>query len=532
MAGKRGIEAGRAYVRATMDDSLFHKSLRGMKGALVGFGKALPAIAAGLYIFRQLGNAVQAAANKITEAIDNLAAIDKVRKAFGATAEQASGLFGVFAASGATNARENIESLVTLSGRIKDVLSGTGEESQKLFKGLSVSAAELSKLPIDEQFFRLHEALLELPDPMDRVNRLMLAFGEDGGKTLIGTLSKSTPELREMAKAYGVSSAEMEQATKAQQAMAAMTAAAQRIWQKLAITVAPFIVQAVEGIQKLAAWVGTAIQKFSAIEGPIKAFQTALRDASAGEWAGAWQTAWGNLKVVWLKGTHELLTIWDKLTGSMQIAWAGVTGALKEEWARWVHSAMQIWHPMAEMWDSALQAAGTITKEEQAANNAARANALAKADNAMNDAQGGKEKAKAEEAVRNRNLNRQADRIGEISKAERELSKADEEALRRENMRKSQRGPNLPGGGIWGLGETWKPWDEEKTAGPVKADKAINTAAQLGTQDAADAFLRATQGRGPDDTKELQKEGNKKLGELVKEVKRWDKIVITPGETR
>ena len=330
MAGsKRGIEAGRAYVRASLDDSLFIKGIRRMKGGLVGFGKALPSIASGIYVFKQLGSVVSGVVDRVMESISDVATLSKTAKAFGATAEQASALFGVFKASGAENARENIESLVTLSGRIKDVLAGTGEETKKLFDGLSISAEQLAGLPIDEQFFRLHEAIMQLPDPMDRVNRLMLAFGEDGGKTLIGTLSMSTEELRKQAKGYEISAKEAEDANRAQAAMRKVTEAVAKAWQKVALTVAPVIVQVVDGLSKAAHWVTEWARQNAALQASLDALRTILNAIGAGAWVAAWKVGVAAAKLAFAQLIEWIKPAWLDVQESIALTWAAVEGAFR-----------------------------------------------------------------------------------------------------------------------------------------------------------------------------------------------------------
>jgi hypothetical protein len=524
MAGKRGIEAGRAYVRATMDDSLFRKGLNRIKTGLMGLGRALPAIASGIFIFKQIGAAVQTAANKVTEAIEDLAAIDKVRKAFGATAEQASGLFGVFKASGATNARENIESLVTLSGRIKDVLSGTGEESKKLFKGLSVSAEELSKLPIDEQFFRLHEAIMQLPDPMDRVNRLMLAFGEDGGKTLIGTLSMSTPQLREMAKQYGVSAEQMEDATKAQKAFAALSAASQRVWQKIAVTVAPFIVQAVDGLFKITHWVSEWVRQNRALQGSLQAIQTALSAAAGGQWAATWKVAVASVKAVlaeaaewlqgvWIDATTGIASLFIDLSATIQAVWTRMVSAIVTKLAHGVGKTFEWLAKVAQKFgisDVASAASGVASGARGFGSTVGAGGGLAGADIE-------RQRREAQRALREDAQRRRGGLGGASDRAAEELARALEEAKQAtETATQKAEGIAAPGG----------------LPGRVKADNAINQAAVVGSQEGAEAFLRAISGRKQDGTEAAVKEQTKATKEMVREFKKWDRIVITPGETR
>jgi hypothetical protein len=531
MAGKRGIEAGRAYVRATMDDSLFRKGLTRIKSGLMGLGRALPAIASGIFIFKQIGAAVQTAANKVTEAIEDLAAIDKVRKAFGATAEQASGLFGVFKASGAENARENIESLVTLSGRITDVLSGTGKESKKLFKGLTISAKELAGLPIDEQFFKLHEAIMKLPDPMDRVNRLMLAFGEDGGKTLIGTLSMSTEELRRQAKGFQVTSEEMENANKAQKAMAALNATVAKTWQRIAIVVAPFIVQAVDGLFKITHWVSEWVRQNAALQASLEVLRTLLGAAAVGEWMAAWKVAAAALRATFAEGIEWIQGKWIDLKEFMASAfidlgakietiWSGIFASIAtlfgESLAKMVRMAEAYWQGIAI--GLGIGTTGQGIDFSGIANNI-QAGAGVVANNASGAAGKIEDNRKSAQQTLAEDMARERKSIDAGSaEAAAELARALEDAKAATEAATAKQEEITPPG--------------TPPPNAVKAETAVNAALQVGSSEANDFLSRMQAGAGKDDAKALQKQGNKHLATIEKEIKRWDRIVITPGETR
>ena len=524
MASKRGIEAGRAYVRATLDDSLFRKGLNKMKGGLMSFGRALPSIASGIYIFQKLGNVVQSAASRITDAIDEIATIDRVRKAFGATAEQATGLFGVFKASGATNARENIESLVTLSSRIKDVMTGTGKESKKLFDGLSVSAEELSKLPIDEQFFRLHQAIMELPDPMDRVNRLMLAFGEDGGKTLIGTLSMSNPQLRELAKSFAMTSEETEAATRAQKAMAAASAAVQAVWNKIAVVIAPLIVQAIQGFGDAARWVNEWVRQNAFLQQSLKIIQSILGAMGVGQWAAAWKVAIASIQVVvaggidwlreaWITATSGIAMLFVNLAAQVESIWSAMTTGIVQGLLASVSTAFGILSGIASKFglnDQAMQLGGLATGASIASGAAGDRGA---ADVAAIE--------KRRQQTQDTLAEDMAQRLegGLLPKALEDLEAAMAEA-KEATEANTQKVPDLPSIGEGSLGAMTK-----------KADNAVNAAASVSSSAGNEAFVRAVTGiRGET---EIQKDIAQNTAETAKGVNKLTKnyIVLTPART-
>jgi hypothetical protein len=278
-AGAGGaIRAGRAFVELFARDDRLNRALDGAKARVQAFGVETAKVSAGLFAGGLAAGAV--GLYKVIDALGDTAQIGKTAQAFGLTAEAASGLFGVLSANGSTNARENVESLVTLSGRVKDVMTGVGEESKKLFDGLSVSAEELSRLPIDEQFYKIHEAIMRLPEPVDRVNRLMLAFGEDGGKTLIGTLSQSTDALRLQAVTFQMSAEEVDAARRAQAEYSQAVALMGTIWRKAATYAAPAIAAVVgplnDTLGRLAKWVTACRESVMAAASAVGEFLTPL----------------------------------------------------------------------------------------------------------------------------------------------------------------------------------------------------------------------------------------------------------------
>lgn len=532
MAGsKRGIEAGRAYVRASLDDSAFLKGLKGMRGALGSFGRGLPSIASGIYIFKELGNVVQSVGSKIMETIQDIAAIDRVRKAFGITAEAASGLFGVFNAAGATNARENVESLVTLSGRITDAMKGAGasKETQKMFKGLSVSAAELSQLPLDEQFYRFHEALMQLPDPVDRVNRLMLAFGEDGGKTLLGTLSMSTEELRKQAEGYKISAKEAEDANRAQAAMRKLTEAVAKAWQKVALTVAPIIVQVVDAIMSAARGVSEWVRQNAALQTTLEVLKTILGSMGVGDWASAWNVALANLKFrvaeaadwihgVWIDATAGWAMLFTDLSATIQGVWANMLTALIGGLQDAVATMLNLAADMAEKLGKTDQANSLrmLALGASVSGNVARNVAGPQQQAAIERERQANQETLAEDAAR-----RRAGVGGNTARAARELADAMAEA-REETEKRTQAVaavPELPPAAQQAIG---------------KADTATNTAAILGTSGAAEAILRAVTGVREDGAEGAVKDLHKTAKDQLKEQRemRRQGVVLAEGKTK
>ena len=174
--------------------------------------------------------------------LQDMAKLKAVGDAFGMTEEAASGLFGMLAMNGG-EFKEDMEGITQFSTRISDALNGVGGatgEAAKLFEGLSVSAKDLVGLPIDEQFFRVHAAIRELPQGL-QTSRLALIGGTDSLKKWLPLLSRSTDELRAQAKAASVSGADLQEAREATDAYLMATVQLTQVWRKVAVAVAPTV---------------------------------------------------------------------------------------------------------------------------------------------------------------------------------------------------------------------------------------------------------------------------------------------------
>lgn len=140
------------------------------------------------------------------QATSNLADIADI---FDLTAEKATKLFGVFESSGG-NIREAQESLATFNQRINDALSGKGEEAKVLFDQLGVSAESFAKLDVADRFYELITAVQKSTSPLGKLNLLMKAVGEDGGKNLSRILPLSSEEIRKIGDASVLTSKQLQ----------------------------------------------------------------------------------------------------------------------------------------------------------------------------------------------------------------------------------------------------------------------------------------------------------------------------------
>jgi hypothetical protein len=254
------------------------------------------------------------------DTLQELAKGDAAAKAFGLTAEQFTGIAGVAKSTG-EDTREFIESLVTLGKVASEGAAGKGEVATAFFSDLKLDAKEFASLRLDEQFYKVFEAIQKVESPAARVRALMTAFGEDGGKYLLPLLSKSPAEIRKMGASFAVSAQDMAKATKANAALTQAGTTLQMAWRKIAVAMAPAITLVAGLVGRLAPvfdWLGrvasTYIELWSAVWGEIiSGIGSAVQ--AIGEWVG---------QVAGLTGPWP--TVEEVIVGAFRVV--GTAGAL------------------------------------------------------------------------------------------------------------------------------------------------------------------------------------------------------------
>jgi hypothetical protein len=199
-----------------------------------------------------------------SDRLKDIGRLGDLAAAFALTAEEASGLFGVFGALG-SKTREATESMVTLQKQVSDALEGKGEEAAELFSKLGVGAEKFKGLNVHEQFFLLHESMQQVSDETVRMRILMLALGEDGGKDLLPVLGKTTDELREMTKQFQISAGDMKDAREAGFAMTMAWGGVNKVLNQVAIALAPTIKTLAELFTPVLKSVGEFIKRNQAL---------------------------------------------------------------------------------------------------------------------------------------------------------------------------------------------------------------------------------------------------------------------------
>lgn len=285
----RGVRAGAAYVELNGKDHLSGFMAK-MKAKFLG---AMKVMAAGSLLAIGAGATVLGMAfEPLMETLGDLRKIDDVAKAFGTTGRAASGLFGVLGAAGG-EFKENLEGVIQFSSAVDKAVHGIGQGAE-LFDGLSVTAKDISKLPIDEQFYSVLGAIRQLPQPLQEA-KLALLGGTDSMKQWQTLLSMSEQDVRSLADKLSFSNAELKQGADAGRAYQRATLAVQRAWQQFAVAVAPVV-------QDIAEWVEKAADGFT-------------QWFKGRSWGNIWDESIAQLKVglarafVWVK--NQALALWD-----------------------------------------------------------------------------------------------------------------------------------------------------------------------------------------------------------------------------
>lgn len=297
-ASARGVRAGRAYVELSAKDGI-SSALKRVGQRFLEFGKlVLAATGVGGLIGGALG------ALNLKETLDDLGKVSDVAKAFGITGKAASGLFGVLEAAGG-EFKENLEGVIQFSQTVQQAMDGVEGQGAKLFDGLTVQAKELEGLAVDEQFYRVHAAIRELPQGMQEAKLAMLG-GTDSMKQWQRLLSMSSEEVRQIARDSAISTRELEDAAQASREMQRAGSAVNRVWQQTVILFAPLVTQ-------LAQATTTELKKLTE----------------------------------WMKG-RTLRDVWDEVVALGDVAWVEVSTRARDVWG-------VVWDWFRSGWDAAVR---------------------------------------------------------------------------------------------------------------------------------------------------------------------------------
>ncbi len=243
-AGAGAVRAGRAYVELFLKDVVTGKALDRVKAKLQSIGSVL--VKSGVAV-GGIGAGIVAAFKPAIDALDDLGKIGNTAAAFGITGEKASRLFGIMAASG-SDIRDATEGLVTFNQRVSDALAGTGEEAQKLFADLGRGPQEFAGGDTADRFYKLLDALRQVPDKAKQVELLGKALGEDTGKNLIPVLSMTAAQVHELGDAFQMSAADLREAREATRAQTLAGAMLSKVWREIGVAIAPVVKEIAERV--------------------------------------------------------------------------------------------------------------------------------------------------------------------------------------------------------------------------------------------------------------------------------------------
>lgn len=241
--GSKAIRAGEAYVEVSAQDKKAQEAIARLKSKFSAFGKGMMQVGLGI---AAVGAVALAPLAKVMDSLGEQGKIAAAADAFGLTAEEASRLFGIMKSAG-SDVRDATEGLITFNQRVSDAMSGTGEEAQKLFEGLGVSAESFTGNTADK-FNQLIASLRNVEDPAKRAALLLKAVGEDTGKNLIPLIAMSAEEMKTLGDAFEVSAADMAAAKEATKAYTLAAAQAEKTWREVVLALAPAISAIVQAV--------------------------------------------------------------------------------------------------------------------------------------------------------------------------------------------------------------------------------------------------------------------------------------------
>lgn len=262
MAGdKRGIEAGRAYVKAWLDDTLVGRGLKRMSAGIKSFGRGLKLAGAGIAglagtALTSLGGAAKVFADMGSDMLD-------FSQRTGVGVEALSELKYAAQQSGADVAALE-KGFVGLAKFGQGVRTGSKAAIDTL-KALGLESSSFLAMSPEEQFTAVADSLSRIEDPGQRAALAMKVLGKSGTQLLPMMLggAKGIEALREEARKLGLS-----MSTKDAKAAEAFGDQMSTLGEVLKVrvfsagaAVVPVLSQLVEWITRGVAWAGRWIDR-------------------------------------------------------------------------------------------------------------------------------------------------------------------------------------------------------------------------------------------------------------------------------
>lgn len=196
MANTRALEAGKATIRGSLDDSAIERTLRKLQRKFAAFGAKLRSV--GLR-FSAVGAAITApfiAAVKVFT--DTGDALNKMSARTGVAVESLSALKFAFEQSGSDG--ETLEKAIRGMQRSILNLDDGLSTSVDTFNRLGLSMSDLQGLNPEEQFKLIASRIAAIEDPTERAAIAMRIFGKAGSSLLpvLGNVDALTAEARRL----------------------------------------------------------------------------------------------------------------------------------------------------------------------------------------------------------------------------------------------------------------------------------------------------------------------------------------------
>lgn len=190
-----GIKAGRAYVELGTEDSSLKSGLDAAKGHVKAFGKQVAGIGGAI---GGIGAAIEAPlALAMNSAVEHVTAVRKAAMQVGSSTEQFSALG--FAAKKVGVDFDGLVATTRKLDRMTDEARSGNKAAAEEFEKLGLSADELAKMPLEEKYVAIADALAALPDHTAKSNAAFKLLGRTG-VALLPILEKGGSSLREMFK--------------------------------------------------------------------------------------------------------------------------------------------------------------------------------------------------------------------------------------------------------------------------------------------------------------------------------------------
>ena len=244
---------GNLNVNVNARTARFNKKIKGARGTIARFGKKIGEISKKLAKFGSIaaGVAVGALILLTKAGLDSVDVLGKTADKLGILPKRLQELQLAANTTGVTTETFNM-AMQRMVRRVSEAGLGFGEAKAALIE-LGLSAKDISKLPVDEQFKRISDAMENTASQGDRVRLAMKLFDSEG-VALVNTMKGGSAALDEFAKTAEDLGLLLEQhqvktVEKAKDELGFLAAVWRSLGQHLAVTFAPLIIKITEKIK-------------------------------------------------------------------------------------------------------------------------------------------------------------------------------------------------------------------------------------------------------------------------------------------